>query len=208
MQALPLDEFHHQVDGLRAIDSFVKLAYVLVIHAGLDAYLSNSLFTTLKINQLKPIVLLNCNSLTRTLVETLFYHRICSTSDLLPEMVRVNVRTVRGGKFPDLGRLICLVMVNEGLFCICCVVFLRIVKCVSLMLKLLMIFERGFVLFEFSSKRVFLQVCASQSTVHTISTLDPYRFMIKFSEKLLHNRLIAIRRVGVHTALANCFRLI
>jgi hypothetical protein len=87
MQALSLDEFHNQVDGLRTIDSFVKLAYVLVIQAGLDADFSNSLFATLKVNQLQPIVLFYSNTLTRSLVEALFHHRIRSTSDLLPEMV-------------------------------------------------------------------------------------------------------------------------
>jgi hypothetical protein len=99
-------------------------------------------------------------------------------------------------------------MVHEGLFCVHCVVFLGIIKCVSLVLKLLMVFERSLVLFEFSRKRVFLQVSASESTVHTISALNSDRLLVEFCEKLLHNRLVVIRRVGVHTALANGFRLI
>lgn len=99
-------------------------------------------------------------------------------------------------------------MVYEGLFCVRCVVFLGIIKCVSLVLKLLMVFERSLVLFEFSRKRVFLQVSASESTVHTISALNPDWLLVEFCEKLLHNRLVVIRRVCVHTALANGFRLI
>ena len=58
-----------------------------MVQAGLDANFSDSLFATLKINQLKPIVLFNSDALTRRLMEALLYHRVRSAADLLAEMI-------------------------------------------------------------------------------------------------------------------------
>ena len=87
MQTLSLHVLHHQAHILLGINRFVQLTNVLMVKPALYPYLSNSLFLSLMVKQLGPIVLFYCNSLAACFVETFFDNSIRTTANLVTEVI-------------------------------------------------------------------------------------------------------------------------
>lgn len=87
MQALSLNVLHHQAYILLGINRFVQLTNVLMVQPALYPYLSNSLFLSLKVKQLRSVVLLYCNSFAACFVETFFDNSIRTTANLVTHVI-------------------------------------------------------------------------------------------------------------------------
>lgn len=139
-------------------------------------------------------------------MEALLDHGVGAAADLLSEVVRVDVRAVRRRELPYLGGLVGLVMIDEGLFGIRCVILLCVIKRVPLVLQLLVVLECCFILLKLARERVLLQVRSTQGAAHIMGCLHPHWLLVELGEKLLHYGLVIVWRVRV--ILVFCLRLI
>ena len=71
-----------------------------MIKPALYPYLSNRLFFPLKIKQLGSIVLFYSNSFTACFVKTFFDNSICTTANLVTEVIADQIWAIGGGEFP------------------------------------------------------------------------------------------------------------
>ena len=105
MQTLTLRILHHQIDELRSVNRLMQLNNVRMGEPAQNANLSDGLLLALGLLQLGSIVLLNGHLLTTGLVYALLDDSVGSVTDLLPEVVHVQITAVWRCK---------LVRVHEG----------------------------------------------------------------------------------------------
>ena len=91
MQTLSLCVFHNQVNVLGWVNCFIQLDHVWKVETTQNSNLSNRLLLTLKLLELWSVILFYCNFFAAWLVDALLYNSISTVTDLLSEVVHVNV---------------------------------------------------------------------------------------------------------------------
>jgi len=91
MQTFSLYILHHKVDIFRSINSFKEPDNIVMTESGEDSNLSDGLFFTLNIHKFNSIILLDGHSFATWLVYALFHYGIGTVSNLLTEMIIIQV---------------------------------------------------------------------------------------------------------------------
>ena len=107
MKTLALDVIHNEIDVLRCVNRFVKFDDTIVIESAQNTDFSDRLLLPLDVHELLSVVLLDRNLFSTRLVDALFHHGIGTVTNLLAEMVLVDIGAVgRGELITFLGAIL------------------------------------------------------------------------------------------------------